>query len=183
MDASYRHFLKHLLLAFTLLLGLSAHAQELGNEGQPKGWGWDQRITISNQDGLAEEFWLSNGEVWHRWRWKKVESICQSYIFWWCTSRKDLITYPWSHDERLDGYLYNITLSRRADGRLEIAGIGGDHALYIKAQNCPGCAWGGWERRIEPLVAGAWQKLQVKIVYTRLVYEVQTADQRHSVGF
>jgi len=145
-------YFKRFFLACLLLCGLSAYGQEVSNSGQAVGSG-GPAIQVSNVDGRLELFWLDQGQVWHQWQKDTGSSYwgCTKWRSWYgfpyCKQWGTVVVAPtWSPNEQFDGHLINLTAARRSDGRLEIAGLGGDRALYIRSQTCPGCGWGPWEK-------------------------------------
>ena len=137
-------------------------------------WEYNQRITVENHDGRAEEFWLADyGSIWHRWQFDQRQTVCR-YRFWGvCWRSENYTRRVWSAPAKFTGYLKNLTAVRRADGRLEIAGLGDDRALYIKRQTCKGCDWGDWERVWLHYDSYYWETLQADIYGSVVRYVVR----------
>jgi acylphosphatase len=96
----------------------------------------NSKVTIlessTNADGRIEVFVQGkDGVFWHIWQTTPGES--------WSTWNS--LGTPASGNT---GYFMPFTVSRNADGRLEVFLEGGDGALYHSWQHTPGGGWGSW---------------------------------------
>jgi acylphosphatase len=86
----------------------------------------------TNADGRIEVFTVaSDGNLWHIWQTAPDES----WSTWNSLGRPD--------SQNAGGFM-PFTVSRNADGRLEVFVIGSDGAFYHIWQHTPGGSWGVW---------------------------------------
>lgn len=104
---------------------------ELANNGFSVNW--RTPVSILNADGRYEEFWLAGGTPVHKW---------QTHANIWQSA--------YASEAWHDGFLNNLTLVRRADGLLEVSGLGGNRALWTRTQT-RNVGWAGWVQAIAPL--------------------------------
>lgn len=96
-------------------------------------------VAAKNADGRIEAFTVgSDGALWHIWQTAPGNGWGN-----WFSSGKPAAG--------LSGAFIPPTVSRNADGRLEVFANGSDGELYHIWQHTPGGTWGGWFTLEQPL--------------------------------
>jgi len=142
----------------------------VGNDGQPVTnfngyWDMNSRVEILNADGRKELFWLDDGG---KIRHQTATARCNGAIWG-------------AHYDFEDGYAKELVVARDSDGRIVVAHIGRDNALYWRSQLSPGNLYtGGWNRLA---ILWGFSSLSAKIQsfqapasdsYSQLNYEVRS---------